>query len=166
MSNTQIKKRGLEVLGVIITLILLGGNHFLQEGAIKVLLQPYVMLCKLFYSVRFIYDRTYGYIDSTGRFAITEECLGNTFIAMVFILLFFRFKTYVISPGKWLGIALVLAIGIGYIVGSVRILASVPFIGRHFFGLIHGTIGIVLYLGGLIVMNSVGEWYWRKRGMK
>lgn len=166
MINTQIKKRGLEGLGVIITLALLGGIHFLQEGAIRVLIQPYVVLCKLFYNVSFIYDRTYGYISSTGSFAITKECLGNTFIAMVFVFLFFRFKGCFMNQGKWLGIAVLLAIGIGYIVGSVRILASVPFIGSHFFGLIHGTIGVVLYLGGLIVISSVGEWYVRKRGMK
>ena len=166
MINAQIKKRILEVLGIICTLLLLGGDHFLPKGIVKVLLLPYVGLCKLFYNVYFVYDSTYGYVCNTATFAINKECLGNTFMAMVFVLLFFRFKAHMINQGKWLGMALVLAIGIGYIVGSVRILASVPFAGSHFFGLIHGTIGIVLYLGGLIVVNGIGEWYLRKRGMK
>lgn len=164
MIDTRLNKRGLEVTGVIITLFLLGGIHFLQEGIVKVLLQPYVGLCRLFYNVDFIYYRTYGYICGTGTFAITKECLGNTFMAMVFVLLFFRFKGCFVNQDKWLGLSLVLAIGIGYMMNSIRILASVPFTNSRFFGLIHGTIGVILYLGGLIAISGLGEWMMRKKG--
>lgn len=162
MITTLFKKRGLEVIGIIITLLLLRGAHFLQEGIVKVLLYPYIGLCGLFYNVEFTYSRTYGYLCSTGTFAITKECLGNTFMAMVFIFVFFRFKKCFINQGKWLGLALLLAIVIGYIVSSIRILASVPFTNTRFFGLIHGTIGVILYLGGLIGISGVGEWMIRR----
>ncbi len=157
--NTQCRQRGLEVLGSIITLILLGSSRFLPEQGVKVLLQPYVDLCKLFYNVRFSYEEGYGYICSTGTFAITSECLGNVFMAMVFVLLFFRFRAYVTNQTRWLGISCAVSIGLGYLIGSIRILASVPFAQSHFFGLLHGTIGILLYLGGLITINSIGVRY-------
>lgn len=146
---------------------MLGGVNFLPESVVKVLLWPYVGLCTLFYNVSFVYRGAEGYLCSTGTFLITRVCLGNVFMAMVFVLLFFRlrehFRSY-ISQARWLGICLVLAIGIGYMTSSMRILASVPFTSSRYFGLIHGTIGIVLYLGGLIAINGAGEWILRKRG--
>ena len=166
MIDKRLNKRGLEVTGVIITLFLLGGIRFLQEGIVKVLLQPYVGLCRIFYNVDFSYYRIYGYICSTVTFAITKECLGNTFMAMVFVLLFFRFKGCFVNQGKWLGLSLVLAVGIGYMMSSIRILASVPFTNSRFFGLIHGTIGIILYLGGLLAISGLGEWMMRKKGSR
>ncbi len=159
MLNRQYKRRGLGALGVIVSMLLLKGDYLLNEERVKALLQPYVGLCKLFYNIEFNYEQHYGYICSTGTFAITKECLGNTFMAMAFVLLFFRLGAYVTNRIRWLGLACAAAIGLGYMIGSIRILASVPFVTSHLFGMLHGTIGILLYLGGLIAINSIGMRY-------
>lgn len=166
MINRLERNRGLQVIAIMISAALLWGSNLLQDSIVQVLLLPYVGLCKLFYNVDFMNQGQQGYLCSTGTFLITRACLGSTFMAMAFMLLFFKFEAYVTSQIKWLGLSLVLAVGIGYMMSSIRILASVPFTNSHFFGLIHGTIGIIVYLGGLIAISGLGEWMMRKKGSR
>lgn len=151
-------QKGLVVsLAILCELLLLMANRILPDGALEKVLEPYVRLCGLFYPVRFLYEEGIGYRCLQQPFMITEACLGNIFMAVVFGVMFFGYMK-ALSPKEtlgWFTISGLSALVLGYVMNSIRILASIPWVGFKYFGMIHLSIGMVLYIGGLIGVNVV-----------
>lgn len=140
---------------IIFEILCLIGVHWINESTLKTLLKPYTWLCNLFYNMQFIYKEGVGYECIQAHFVISKECLGNTFVAMLFVLLFGGYVRYISQKNvfRWLLLSSFIAISLGGLVNGIRILASIPWIGFRYFNLVHMTIGITIYIGVLISVN-------------
>ena len=150
----------------IFEILCLIATRWMGEGLLKTLLKPYIWFCNLFYNMQFIYREGIGYECIQVHFVISKECLGNTFVAMLFALLFGGYVRY-ISRKKifiWFILSSFIAISLGSLANVIRILASVPWVGFRYFNLVHMTIGITLYIGILLSVNTGTQYFISRRG--
>lgn len=136
------------VKGLLIALLFCFLGEIVNEATLEVLLYPYTFIVQLFYPIKLVFQEGIGYVATDGSFVINRGCLGHTFMTMVFIVSYFSYIPREKQLG-WLIKCGGLAIGIGYIVNSIRILASIPYIKYRYFGIIHGGIGVTLYIVAL-----------------
>ena len=124
------------------------------ESLLKVVLYPYSFVVQCFYPIQLVFQEGIGYMATDGSFIINRGCLGHTFMIMVFVVIYFGFYSHK-PKGKhlrWMLKCVILAVGLGYVINSIRILASIPFIGFRYFGMIHSGIGTIIYVVTLTIL--------------
>ena len=143
------------IIFIVFILIFLFGKT-ISNATSFVLLKPYSIICEMFYNDTHVYRQSIGFVEQTGRYAISPSCLGINFVAILFVTITFPFiKDMNIRKSiKWILISFIGSVFIGFIANNIRILSSVPFSNYSKFNLIHSTLGIIIYLFILIACYS------------
>lgn len=122
-----------------------------SDDIVKILLYPHARLTEIYYNISLTYMKGIGYAAPNGSFAIGRECMGSSFVIMLFGMTVCMFVKYFKGAGKaaWFIISLAGAVLIGVFVSCIRIIGSVPFAAHPKFALFHSGIGISLYFFAL-----------------
>lgn len=128
-----------------------------DSDILRFLLYPHAKLTEIYYNLPMKYIAGTGYTSIEGSFAIGRECMGSSFIVMLFAMTSTMFERYFAGVKKylWLAVSLIGSTIIGILVSSIRIIGSIPFVTNPKFGLFHSGIGISLYFLTLLASYAI-----------
>lgn len=126
--------------------------HSADPEILEILLYPHAQAAEIYYHLTLNYIDGIGYTSADGAFTIGRECMGYKFMLLMFfmnVLLFTRsFSGF--HKALWLFTNIASAYLVGILIGSIRIIAVIPFVNHEKFVPLHSGIGISLYFAVLL----------------
>lgn len=118
-----------------------------DDTTLRLLLLPHAKLTEAYYGVDLFYIEGIGYMSRQGGYAIGRQCMGSSFVLMMFGMTSCMFMAYFkgIKKALWFITSLLLAVCAGVLTSSLRIIGSIPFAAHPEFAIIHSVIGISTY---------------------